>query len=174
MYGILRRTRALAVGLAAVIAATVLLAPTASADHLNSSLSIEVGSPLKLVNGVYLIVPVTVTCPDPELGPTQFIQSESVSVTVTQRAGRSLATGSGGIFYSDDRAFGGGIFGTPLTCDGTPHTYSVNVFPMTGVPFKGGRAVAAASFNIFVQDTSTFRGDNNFSSSGPTSVQIRG
>jgi len=145
------------------------------ANHLNPGMSIAVGSPVELVSGVYLIVPVTITCPDPMLGPTQFLQSESVSVSVTQRFGQSLAAGSGNLSYRDDSRFGGGIIGSPLACDGTPHTYSINVFPsVLGTPFKGGRAVATASFNILVQDTSTFRGDSSSSSSGPTSVRIRG
>jgi hypothetical protein len=62
-------------------------------------------------------------------------------------------------------------FGTPVTCDGQPHTYALNVFPIGDGAFKGGKAVVvSALFNI-----STFSFENFFAAApGPTTINIKG
>jgi hypothetical protein len=163
-----------------IASAALLLAPAAGANHLEPGMTVSVGDSARLVNGVYLEVPVTVVCPTLELTPTQWIQNESLVVRVTERVGKILASGSGQIFYDDGRPFGGQVSGTPFVCDGAPHTFSVNVFPEPTspggpiVPFKGGKAVSFGYFSIFVQDSSTFRGDPNNVRVGPSSISIKG
>jgi hypothetical protein len=170
----------LAAAFAVVVASGVMLvfAPTAGANHLEPAMAVSVQSKVTLVNRVYLIVPVSITCPDLALDENHFVQGESVSVSLTEKVSKvALASGSGGFGYNDERIFGGTLSGTPLACDGSPHAYSVNVFPdnpnAAGVPFKIGKAVASASVDIFVQDLTTFRGDDNRVNGGPTAITIR-
>ena len=147
-------------------------------------MSVPVGSPRpEPVNHVYLVVPVVITCPVITLNPDEIIQGENVDVRVTEKVGGStIVSGEGSIGYDDGRIFGGGVSGTLLTCDGQPHTYPVTVFPAindnsgngTGVAFKGGKAVAQASFEILLRDKVTFAFDDNAVGSGLTSVNIRG
>ncbi len=158
----------------------LVFAQAAGAHHLGAGMSISASGSVKLVNGVYLVVPVSVKCPDPALSPTQFIQEEQVVVNVEEKTGKSLALGRGSIGYSDQSVFGGQITGTPFVCDGTAHIYSINVFPIPtsdstpALPFKGGKAVATTNFDLFVQDTNTFQGDDNFVTGGPQSISIKG
>lgn len=171
------RTAGIAVS-AAVASAALLFAPAAGANHLESGMAISIGASARLVDGVYLDVPVTVTCPPLGLSPTQWVNNESISVQVTQKAGRFLTSGYGQTgFWANGP--NGPFFGTPLTCDGAPHTYSVSVLPQPlsngalTVAFKGGKAVLSASLSIFIQDSSTFQGDGNNASLGPVSISIK-
>ena len=79
-----------------------------------------------------------------------FIQ---VDVEARQRVGRLVITGFGGFFDAG-------------TCDGTPHTWSAEIFPQNGV-FKGGKtltlnfAFACGAFECgtsFVEQTVQLRG----------------
>ena len=177
----LRGYRALSVGIVGLVSAAALLfAPTAGANHLESGMAVSISDSAKLVDGVYLVVPVTITCPAIDLTPTQFIQQEFVDISVRQKSSSSkvIATGHGGISYYNYPPYGQ-TYGTPLACDGSPHTYSVEVdpdstgyFPIT--PFKGGKAVANAHFEITVLDSSTGQGDYNALDIGPISISIKG
>jgi hypothetical protein len=165
--------------LAAAAAAVLLLFPAqAIASHLNSSLLVSIGDPIERVSGVYLTVPVEVTCPVLP-APLTAIASDQISVTVTQNTGTELAFGSGGTGYQSP-VFNGLTFGTPVTCDGTAHSYTVNVFPSTpqSGPFHGGQAVASAFFSLDVYDPTNpcvyCTLDQNSASSGPQSIKIRG
>ena len=98
---------------------------------------------------------------------------------MTEKVGKVLTSGYGQIGFSANGP-DGPFFGTPLTCDGVPHAYAVNVFPQSAsqgapvIPFKGGKAVVSAYFFIFVQDSSTFQGDSNEVDVGPASISIKG
>jgi hypothetical protein len=177
----LTKLRLVAAACVAFMTATAMLfAPAAGANHLESGMAVSVGDSARLVNGVYLEVPVTITCPTLELSPSQWIQNESLVVRITEKVGKVLTSGSGQISYDDGRPFGGEVSGTPFVCDGAPHAFSVNVFPEAAgagvpiVPFKGGKAVSFGYFSIFVQDSSTFRGDPNNAGVGPSSISIKG
>jgi hypothetical protein len=148
--------------LSAIVGVSLFAVPTAGAEV--SGMAVEVGSPGTLVAGVYVVVPVTVTCVADEAS----IFSDSINVTLSQKNGRTLVQGSGGTGYQSP-AFNGIGFGTPVTCDGLPHTYTVNVSPGEGITFTGGRAVASAFFSI--QD---FSFQQFFVSTGPTTILIRG
>jgi hypothetical protein len=142
-------------------------------------MSATIGGAAKLVNHVYLVVPVSVTCPTLALDSDHFVQQEIIDVEVLQKVGGGTITmGSGSVFYNDTTLFGGGVTGTPLTCDGHPHTYSVAVFPNVdssgiGVAFKGGKAVASVNVDIFIQNKLTFQGDPNNVNSGPVPFNIK-
>ena len=159
--------------------AAVLLAPaTASASHLNSGMSVSVGGPVKLVSGVYLRVPVSVTCPVLP-APLTAIFSDSITVSVSDKTGNSLAFGGGGIDYQSPAYNGIGI-GTPVTCDGSPHAMTVEVYPQIpdSGPFHGGRAVASAFFGLTVYDPTNpcvfCTADSSNVASGSQSISIRG
>jgi hypothetical protein len=158
----------------------LVLAAPAGANHLNPGMSISVGKSVKLVNKVYLVVPVVITCPVISLDENQIIEAETVNVTVQEKVSRlTLTTGSASFGYSDRSIFGGGVSGTLLTCDGSPHTYQANVFPPvdqttgTGVPFRAGKAVASASLEILLRDKVTIAFDDNGASSDLTPIKIR-
>lgn len=97
------------------------------------AMSISLGKPT-LIGHVAISEPVTVSCSP--LDPSLTVFGESVSVSVEQASGRSIAGGSGS------------AFGSPLLfpCDDSDNTIAVNVAADTnGPPFKGGRAVFTAS-----------------------------
>jgi len=174
-----RRRVAIPIGVS-IVALTLALASPAGAGHLEPGMSISVSGPVQLVNHVYLAASVSVTCPDLGLDATHFVQSETIDVFVQQKvSGGTITSGLGELTYQDGTVFGGGVSGTPLTCDGRPHTYSVPVYVSTsnsgiGVAFKGGKAVAFADGDIFIQDTPTFRGDSNAVGTGPVPINIKG
>jgi hypothetical protein len=139
-----------------------------------------IGSDIRLVNGVYLAVPVSVTCPV-LTDPYSVIAQDGFSVNITERTGKALAYGSAVISYQSP-AYNGLTFGSPVTCDGSPHTYVLDVFPQQGYqspnspPFKGGKAVASGGFDLLVYDPScgVYCGtDDNWISFGPQSISIR-
>jgi len=151
-----RSRRSLGLGLViAFAAASLALGSSASANHL--SLTISINKSAKLVAGVYIAVPVQVTCPtDLPNGNFTFLAAETVDVSVTQKtSGQTLVHGGGEYSYTDSSVFGyGGPVGTPLTCDGTPHTYTVNAFPDQdpGKPFGAGKAVMQGTVAIDLRD----------------------
>jgi hypothetical protein len=149
---------------AAFVAASLFAVPTAGADV--TGMSVAVGSTGTLVAGVYVVVPVTVTCVTDEAS----IATDSIQLDLRQKSGRTLVEGGGGISYQSPLLNGIG-FGTPVTCDGQPHTYALNVFPIGDGAFKGGKAVVvSALFNI-----STFSFENFFAAApGPTTINIKG
>ena len=60
-------------------------------------------------------------------------------------------------------------------CDGSPHEYTINVFPSPGSPaFKGGKAVVQASALIELLDPFAFFGDRVEGSMGPQTISVRG
>lgn len=147
------------------------------ANHVSSAMSVSVGSPITLVSGVFLAVPVNVSCPVLE-APFTGIFSDEISLSVTQKVGRELASGFGGVSFQSPIFNGVGV-GIPVVCDGTPRTIMVNVFPNqpNSGPFHGGRAVASVSFRLGLYDPDNpnfFSIDQNFTSSGPQSIGIRG
>jgi hypothetical protein len=100
-----------------------------------------------LVANVAVVVDVAVAC-QPINGNTQLTlgygpgQSD-VAVTITQRVGKSVASGSG-MFNGQN---------TTITCDGTTvSNYQINVLPSGTVPFSRGMAAMDAS--TFIQDLS--------------------
>jgi hypothetical protein len=153
----MRITRRVAVGTISILALVAMLAVTgqAGASQLPPGLAISIGSEAQLVNGVYLQVPVQVTCPV-LVAPFTTIADDSIGVAVYQKtSGKTVAYGNGGILYYPG-------YGTaPLTCDGTAHSYTVQVFPapLTDggpvLPFHGGRAVAGGGVNVDLVDPST-------------------
>jgi hypothetical protein len=177
-----RPWRRVAFSLIAASVATSLalaLAGEARANHLN--LSISVGKSAQLVAGVYIVLPVQITCPgDLSTGSFTFVYAEQVSVGVTQKtSGRTLAQGAGGFSFVDNSLFGQGSFGTPLTCDGSPHSYTLNVFPSVGTglsPFHGGQAVVTGSVYIDLRDPSCgfCSSDVSTANLGPQTIAIRG
>lgn len=170
-----RNRRATLVVALAAIGVALALAPFASANHLLPEMSVSAGGSARLVNGVYLTVPVTVACPDLALDANHFVQAEDITVNVIQKVSKDLAEGSGSMSYSDERVFGGTMRGTPIACDGTPHTYVLNVFPRAdSPPFRGGKAVVLANFDIFIQNLLTFGGDDNRLNGQPESLSIKG
>ena len=170
------RTLTSALVVAVLVFALAFLAPgQARASHLNSGLVVSLGTPVVLVSGVYLEVPIDVTCPVLPL-PDTAIFSDDVSVRVTENTGR-VTTGFGDISFQSP-AFNGIGFGTPLSCDGGSHTYTVDVFPSGSSPFHGGRAVGTGSVNLSVYDPTNpcvfCTADQNFAQAVPTSINIRG
>jgi hypothetical protein len=150
-----------------ILGASFLAVPAAEAEV--SGMTVEVGTSATLVAGVYVAVPVTVTCVADEAS----IFADEIDVSLTQKAGRELAHGSGGIGYQSP-AYNAIGFGTPVTCDGLPHTYSVDVFPdlspdSSSGPFSGGKAVAQAFFSI-----TDFSFHQFFVTAGPTTILIKG
>ena len=100
--------------------------------------TVSVGTPLQLVNKLYVDAPVTYSCP--VITP---LLSSGVNVSLEQAVNKSIAQGFGSI--------------TPI-CDGATHTGVVAVYPSvsgytsTGVPFKTGEAVASSTIYDCGQD----------------------
>ncbi|HEY1366243.1 MAG TPA: hypothetical protein VGF23_03985 [Gaiellaceae bacterium] len=88
----------------------------AAADTGTPSISVEPGH-VRLVSGVYLVVPVTYTCPSSLAGS---IFTDQVQVTVIENTSKGLARGTGGVGFQDP-SFNGIGFGTPVICDDSPH-----------------------------------------------------
>jgi hypothetical protein len=168
-----RRWPVLAFAIALAVASLAMVG-SAGASHLE--ITVTVDDPAQLVTGVYLEVPVSVTCPtDIAAEPYTWVYDELVGLSVTQKAGREIARGGGGFQFYDDSIFGGESNGTPLTCDGTPHTYVVNVFPSPGSPaFHGGKAVVQVSGYIALIDPNSFFQDWTEFATGPLTMSIRG
>ena len=168
-----RRTSVLAF-VTALTATALVVVGNAGASHLELTLAVE--EPANIVNGVYLEVPVSVMCPaDLASPPFTYVREQLVSVIVTQKAGRAIARGSGSFLYYDDTIFGGVPHGTPLTCDGTPHSVVINVFPAPGSPaFHGGKAVVQLNAYIDMLDPFGFFFDRSEATLGPQTLSIRG
>ena len=168
-----RVARSAALGAVVTAVAVALLVPTQGrASHLQPGMSISIGSPVDRVSGVYLSVPVQVTCPVPP--PLTAIVNDSIIVNVTQKTGKTLAFGSGGFGFNWPAPTAVNV---PVTCDATAHTYTINVFPSVpdSGPFRIGQAVATASFTLGVGDPSCpFCGVTDFNavSSGPQSIRV--
>src|SRR5687768_15006138 len=94
-----------------VLAASIVLVGSAAAGHAQVALAVD--GDVHRVAGVYLEVPVSVTCPT-DFAPFTYVYTELVSVTVTQKAGREIARGGGSLFFYDESLFGGSPHGTPL------------------------------------------------------------
>jgi len=172
--------------IAAVVAALAisgLLPASAFAHHLDSGMSMSITGDIQLVSGVYLAVPVSVTCPA-LTDPYSAIAQDGFGVTVTENVGKewTYGTGAGPGYWSP--AYGYNAFGTPVTCDGSPHEYVVNVFPAQGYdgapnppPFKkGNKAVISGSFYLLLYDPSCgvfCSTDENSFSFGPQSIHIK-
>ena len=67
------------------------------ASHLQNEMAVRTESPIVLVGGVYVDVPVSVTCPAEFPVPLTRVLMENLSVSVTQKAGRGFAAGFGAI-----------------------------------------------------------------------------
>lgn len=123
-----RRTRRAVLAAAALSLGSglALLAPAGPAVGQASPpllVGVEVESPAALVaRGAALTVPVVVICPGDATG--------QVSVSVSQRVGKSIATGGG---YLD------------VTCAGSSQTVDVVVQASSGKAFRRGVAFASAS-----------------------------
>jgi hypothetical protein len=114
-----RLCRRLGAGVAGAVAFLALATTTAHAAN-----TVELGEEAELVaKGAAVVVPVEVTCDETFFFP-------SVSVSVTQRHGNRIASGSG---YSSD-----------FVCDGTTQIVSVLVTAQE-VPFHNGIALATAT-----------------------------
>lgn len=166
-----------AVAAAGALTVAALWAPArANAD---TGLTMTIGGPITLVNGVYLTVPVQVSCPAST--PPFVLGTDDINVTIEQKTSKTIASGQGGIGFYAPEVNGGGGFGTPVTCDGTPQSYTVDVFPQVpgSGPFKGGRAVVQyASFDVGTYDSTDPCVYCTLTSSavylGPQPINIRG
>lgn len=169
------RLRAAAAALAG--GASLALAAPAGA-YVDPAMSASVGAPVVLVSGVYLQVPVVGTC-SPLTAPFTAIAYDTVEADVTQKVGSSIAWGAGNASYYS-AAVQGTASGQPVTCDGLPHTYLVNVFPTTpGSPaFRGGRAVVTLNFGVSAYDPLSgcpfCPGGTSFVQAGPFSMTVKG
>jgi hypothetical protein len=152
------------------------LPTTASADTVSTQMHVAVNGSAELVNGVYLAVPVDVTCPVLQ-PPFSAIFSDNISLQVNQKAGREIAFGFAQVSYQSPIFNGVGV-GTPVTCDGTVHTVTLNAFPVPqSGPFHGGNAVASITFGLGLYDPSNpgfFNIDQNTTASGPQPIKIHG
>lgn len=171
------RCLAAAAGAAALLAVTALVAPTPA--RADGTLTMAVGGPITLVNGVYLTIPVQVSCP--ALAPPYVVGRDTISVGVEEKTGKALAYGEGSIAFATADINGGFGFGTPVTCDGAAHGYTVDVFPSApdSPPFKGGPAVVqSAGFGVAWYDPTgpCFYCSivNQSTSIGPLPVRIHG
>jgi hypothetical protein len=171
-------TRRAGLALAAMLLTLAAALPAAaSADTVSAQMRITAGGSATLVNGVYLAVPVNVSCPVLQ-PPFSAIFSDTVSLQVNQKAGREIAFGFGQISYQSP-FFNGVGNGTAVVCDGTAHSVTLNVFPnlTQSGPFHGGNAVASMNFALALYDPSDpqfFNVDQNFVSGGPQSIKIHG
>jgi len=97
---------------------------------------------------VDVIVDIEVTC-QPVNGFTELSISlgsvGGVSASITERVGKTVATGQGGFFNPNI---------TTITCDGSIVHFQVNVSPSGLVPFARGQAVIDATFSAFAPDFS--------------------
>jgi hypothetical protein len=167
--------------IAAALAISGLLPATVFAHDLEPGMSISISGDVHLVSGVYLAVPVSVTCPALS-DPYSAIAQDGFGVTVTENVGKELAYGSGAGPGYQSPAYGYG-FGTPVACDGSPHDYVINVFPAQGYngapnspPFKKGtKAVVSGDFGIYSYDPSCGINcyDENRVTLGPESIHIK-
>jgi hypothetical protein len=148
----------------------------ARANHLDDELSISVSGPITLQSGVVARVPVQITCPTLE-DPFSTIFSNEISVSLTQKSGRTLVTGGGSVYYQSPVFNGVGV-GTAVVCDGSAQTVTIDVFPnTTGGPFHGGPAVASGFFRLTLYDPmnpNPFATDQSSVSTGTQSISIRG
>jgi hypothetical protein len=159
---------------AGVVVTTLALVGTAGANHLD--MTVSPGGDASRVAGVYLQVPIDVTCPaDLTSGQFSYVYEQRIDVFVTQKAGNAIARGTGTRLHYDDSLVGGGPVGTPLTCDGSAHTYTLDVFPSVGSgPFKGGKAVVRATLTVVLLDPVFFWTDFNIVESELQTIRIRG
>ena len=173
-----RRTPRTAVFTLAVVTGAVALVLAGGASASHNAISISTGKSAGIVSGVYLTVPISISCADPAtLAPFTFVYDEEVNVSVTQKtSGRTIVRGSGGFSFVDNTLYGwGSPYGTPLVCDGTAHSYTVNVFPASA-PFHGGQAVVQANVSIDLRDPGNPWGQNDYTyaDSGPQTISLRG
>ncbi|MEY2515008.1 MAG: hypothetical protein QOJ89_2366 [bacterium] len=146
----LRTTRRVAVAVA--LASAVALAGAASASAASIG---GLPSSAPIISKLYVPVSVTVSCEpfDP------FFMFGSASVTIRQLvSGKNIAHGTGSA--------------NELTCDGTPHPQTVNVFPDSGIAFPGlgGDSPPFAKGDAVVSATlSTMMGT---SYAGPQSIKL--
>jgi len=120
---------------------------------------------VRLVSGVYLVVPVTYTCPSSLAGS---IFTDQVQVTVIENTSKGLARGTGGVGFQHP-SFNGIGFGTHVICDDSPHALTVNVFPSDPLGFKTGKAVATGFISI-----RTFAFQQFSAGSEPASIKVQG
>jgi hypothetical protein len=165
-------------GAAAIAGAAALALAAQAGAYVDPAMSATVGGPVVLVSGVYLQVPVVGTC-SPLTAPFTAIAYDTVEADVTQKVGSSIAWGVGNASYYSAAAQGTAS-GQPVTCDGLPHTYLVNVFPsIPGSPaFRGGRAVVTVDFGVSAYDPLSgclfCPGGTSYVQTGPFSVSVRG
>jgi hypothetical protein len=145
-------------------------------------MSMSITGNVTLVSAVYLAVPVSLTCPAPT-APFDTIGQDSFGVNVTENVGKALAFGSVSNVYVSPAYYYGPV-GSPVTCDGTPHSYVLNVFPTpatNGAPpsppwKKGNKVVISGNFDVLLYDsTQGVFGptDDNSISFGPLSIAIK-
>jgi len=162
---------------AALLTLASALPAAADANTVSAQMRVAVEESADLVSGVYLAIPVDVTCPVLQ-PPFSAIFSDSITVQVNQKAGQAIAFGFAQANYHSPIFNGVGI-GTPVTCDGSAHTVTLNVFPSApqSGPFHGGNAVASVTFGLNLYDPSNpslFNTDQNSTTSGPQPIKIHG
>src|SRR5947209_15173347 len=122
--------------------------------HADAANSITVDSTAQLIGKVALRIPVTVTCTIPAgaTWPTSY-----GNVTISQ-AGKKIASASG-------------YFGQ--TCDGTAHTYQVEMSPPPeSSPFHTGVAVAIANFYVSYGYPTTGAFTSSYGDTGYVPIKI--
>ncbi len=134
-----------------VVGAVTFHVLTTRADAANS---ITVGSTAQLIGKVALNIPVTVTCTIPA-GAT--FPSSQGNAMISQ-AGKKIASASA--YFSP-------------TCDGTAHTYQVEMSPPGGSsPFHTGVAVAIANFYVSYGDPTTGAFTSSYGDTGYVPIKI--
>jgi hypothetical protein len=147
MFGSVRR----AAGVLTVAIALGFGAPASA----SAAVTVSLPATAQLTAGVLVTVPVTVTC-----GPYESLSGSNLSVSIRQASKKAIARGS---------AFLGGFGAQPLTCDGAPHVYPVDVLADPGgPPFRKGDAVITA-FASAQTDCCT----SDSGSAGPQVVRLR-
>jgi hypothetical protein len=134
-----------------------ILTSNSSVAHAQGTSPITVGDTAQLIEKVVLRIPVTVTC----TSPADILWGYSkVQATISQSvSGRTITSATG-------ETWG-------LTCDGTAHTYQVEMSPTAGSSsFHPGSAVAIANFYNEYTD-STYHTVSDGGSTDYVSIRIK-
>ena len=165
----------------AAIAISGLLPATAFAHHLEPGMSMSISGDIQLVSGVYLAVPVSLTCPA-LTDPYSAILQDGFGVTVTENVGKTLAYGGGSGPGYQSPVYGY-TFGTPRHMRRQPARVCHRCLPSAGLPRgtqlacfqegqQGGRVRVFQPLCIRPQLRLQLYDENGFSF-GPQSIAIK-
>jgi hypothetical protein len=129
-----------------------------SVAHAQDGNSITVGDTAQLIGKVALRIPVTVTCTIPENAMWPYTRGQA---TISQSVSGNTITSATGEMWN-------------LTCDGTAHTYQVEMSPTAGSSsLHAGPAVAIASFYISYNDPNTYTYTSDSGNTGYVPIRIK-